>query len=65
MSEKAMYEKPRAELLSFRLEDELMNAGATVGLDASYPTVGGGAGERPPFGETDALNDKSSYQLLD
>lgn len=63
MSEKAIYEKPRAELLSFRLEDKLMNSGATIDITSSDPGFGGGAGERPPFGENDALNDKSSYQL--
>ena len=65
MNPKMLYEKPRAELLSFHLEDELMSgAGATVDVISAggNPVPGGDGGLRP---KNDDLNDKSSYQLLD
>ena len=61
MSKKTAYEKPKAQVLSFRLEEELMSGGADLNL-TSDPTVGGGAGVIP-FSNDDGVNDKSSYQL--
>ena len=61
MSEKKVYEKPRAEVISFRLEEELMTAGGNVDITASGPGFGGGGGPIP-FDDA-GLNDKSSYQL--
>lgn len=64
MNQKTLYEKPRAELLSFHLEDELMSGDPTVDITASgtNPPVGGDGG-LIPFGSDGGLTDKSSYQL--
>lgn len=62
MSGKKIYKRPKADFLSFQLNEDLMvSIGESDTSGNLTGTVGGGLGPSPGGGEW--LNDKSSYQL--